>query len=616
MVNRYGSTLLTGLLTAATINLAVLARGDVAANPAMPPQVSLQHLGMIALPTGTMADGIRIEELSGISYDRDADIFLAVNDSSGVGQARIYRFLLDYDADGFYSVDALGADPLRYGDGSLLPSVDAEGLALGQNRNLYVSHEGRGVASPPDTRDPWVWEFDADTLQRTQAPTTPEHFLPRDAEGNPVAPGNANQRTGVQRNLGFEALTLCPAERSLYTTTEAALLQDDSRAAFDGQWNQAHQSDSRILRYQRDGDGLWQPGAEKVYRSDQGHWFFIRIFNTVPSILAIDERGRMLVMERGLTAANLDTGSYRIRIYEVDFNQPGATDVSPYPSLLDIPSPLIFNRLSKRLVWQSSSGMDNIEGMTWGRDINGYRSLVLVSDNNNSSAQETQFHVLLSNIPAPVRLETENQGPGTVDVGPPIAEHLPGSTVTLHPVADPGFAFVRWSGHVDGNDVPLTLSMEAAEPVTLTAVFGSHYEAWLHRFYTPAEIAQSALGDPLLGLFAGDAPGLLKYALGLPPDQPAPGSLARLTADPVNPDYPMLEYHRPEPQPAGVQYVFESSLNLSQWHTYWVHEYPHVYLTETTPGQMRVRLRSPWSVHEHPQQFLRLKISLDDPDAP
>lgn len=228
----------------------------------------------------------------------------------------------------------------------------------------------------------------------------PGKFNPQDATGNPVRPGSGNQAVGVQRNLGFEALAVSADGERVIVANEAALFQDDSRTPFDSEFNQAEGPDSRILLFVRNPAGDWRADTEKVYRAERGTDFiFLRLFNTVVSVLTIDHHGRMLVMERGLTAANLDTGSYRIRIYEIDYEQENATDVAPYSSLRDLPAPLVTTRLEKCLVWESFSGLDNLEGMTWGPPINGFRSLILVSDNNSSSGQITQFLLFTTNVP-------------------------------------------------------------------------------------------------------------------------------------------------------------------------------------------------------------------------
>jgi hypothetical protein len=79
-----------------------------------------------------------------------------------------------------------------------------------------------------------------------------------------------------------------------------------------------------------------------------------------------------------------------IRIYLVDIS--GATDISDIDSLQGAE----FTPVSKTLVLNLDDAglehVDNIEAITWGPTLeNGNASIVLVSDNNFSEEQVTQF---------------------------------------------------------------------------------------------------------------------------------------------------------------------------------------------------------------------------------
>lgn len=481
------------LRTALLWSLLAAAHHPLSAQP-----LELTLIGKTELVTGTMIDGVPVRDLSGIAYDRRTDTFLAVNDSPGFGAARIFEILLDYDASGIRTVAPLRSHRLLDENGQPLPDIDAEGLALGPDGKVYVSTEGRAGTSLPASRDPAIWIFNEVTLHRLAALPVPEMFLPRDANGQPTSPGAANQATGVRSNLGLEALTLTSMGNTLFTANEAALLQDDSRAPFDATFNQAHNSDSRIVRFGRDDFGNWSVTGQRVYRAEAGTLYFIvRRFNTVSSILSIDDEGRLLVLERGLRANNLDTGSYLIRLFEVDFNQADATEVMHEASLLQIPSPTILRRLNKRLVWQGETGLDNLEGMTWGRPVDGFRSLVLVSDNNSSPNQTTQFLVFRTNIPV-----------------------LP--------------------------DTP--------------------FLAWLRGYFSEAELLARGLDDPARSAFEDRVPNLLKYALGLPADEPA-NRIAPVNfhVETVNGIGATARLRIPDPPPPGIRYLIEWSDRLDNW---------------------------------------------------
>ena len=73
---------------------------------------------------------------------------------------------------------------------------------------------------------------------------------------------------------------------------------------------------------------------------------------------------------------------------------------SPFATNTLDPESLRINPMTGALVqYGSPLALDNIEGITWGADFNGQRTLVLVSDNNFGASQFTQF-VALSVSPA------------------------------------------------------------------------------------------------------------------------------------------------------------------------------------------------------------------------
>jgi hypothetical protein len=135
--------------------------------------------------------------------------------------------------------------------------------------------------------------------------------------------------------------------------------------------------------------------------------------NGLVELMAVGDR-QFIAVERSFAAGaatpgagpnGLPTGN-TIRLYLVDAR--GATDVSGF----DLSSGQPYTGVSKTLLLDLSTlrnddgsalALDNIEGITWGADVDGQRTLVLVSDNNFGGAQFTQFVALsvLSPIPEP-----------------------------------------------------------------------------------------------------------------------------------------------------------------------------------------------------------------------
>ena len=520
--------------------------------------VTLTYLGNRTIATGTLVGGVEFGGVSGIFYNPYTDRFTAITDDSrSAGASRLWTIQLTYDGATFSAASVVSGLQLRTAAGALFPLADTEGIAGNLDGSFLVSHEG--LAAGTDTVNsipPWIRRFDGATGRQLGEIPLPDKFIPRDANGQLVTPDNAAQVSGVRSNLGIENLGISPSRRTLFAANEAALKQDDSRT-FNSSDTQAQNSDIRIIRY----SGLPNnpvASGEKVYRADQGTLYLIvRRFNTVAEILPIDDNGRLLVLERGLTQNNTNLGSYRIRIYEVDYNQAGTTDVNGVHSLIGAS----FNRLTKSLRWESSSNMDNVEAMCWGRDINGFRTLVLASDNNFASTQTTQFHVFLTNVPAvPQRtLATSVIGDGAVATSPQVPWYPDGAEVSLTALPGTHYDFGRWEGDATGSANPLTLAMTANRSVT--ARFRSPYQRWKFTYFTEAQIYQSQMTWPEEDPDGDGINNLLEYALGGDPTRPF---TAKLPVAAKAPGALTLTY-RKIPALPDVGWQVETSADLVQW---------------------------------------------------
>jgi hypothetical protein len=519
---------------------------------------TLTYVGVQTIPTGTLVGGVEIGGLSGISYNPYTDRFVAITDDSrSDGASRLWTLDLAYTGTAFSSVTAVSSVGLKKPDGSTLPLSDTEGIAGKLDGSFYVSHEGLAAGSDPAySIPPWISRFNGATGNKEADVALPVKFLPRDGSGNPVAPSASNQSSGVVSNLSLECLGITPAKKNLFTANEAALKQDYN-GTYNSDTNQAQNSLSRIVRF-TGAPGNPVAAEEKVYQADQGTLYIIvRRFNTVPEILPVDDSGRMLVMERGLTQNNTNLGSYRIRIYEVNFNQAGTTNVAGVNSLQGAS----YTKLTKTLRWESSSNMDNVESMCFGRDVNGFRTLVLASDNNFNGAQTTQFHVLTTDIPAVTRrtLATAVTGSGSVAAAPSVAWYPDGSELALTATPGADFTFGNWTGSVTGSSNPIGLTMDADKSVT--ANFLSPYQNWKVGYFTAEEISGTELSAPTSDPDRDGLLNLMEYALSLHPRQ------ASLTGQPFlgeNGGNLTLTYQKDTAKP-DISYQLEASGDLTAW---------------------------------------------------
>lgn len=242
---------------------------------------------------------------------------------------------------------------------------------------LYYTSEGFSAAAPPV--NPFVKRMNLNGRQ-TRSLSVPVKFLP-----------NSAGTQGVRPNLAFESLNVTPNRRELWTAGEGALVQDGPAA------NLGVPSYARMLQYDlRSG----RPGKELVYVVNPvaevpvpANAFRV---NGLVELLPLDNAGTMLALERSFSVGAGNT----VWLYEIKTGN--ATDVSGYFSLYpngQVNPPVSFTPVTKRLILNVEADLgiepDNLEGMAFGPRLpDGRWPLILVSDNNFSAAQATQFIAL------------------------------------------------------------------------------------------------------------------------------------------------------------------------------------------------------------------------------
>jgi len=343
----------------------------------------LTFLGEETFATNLDVNGTNMGGLSGIKYDGNSGKYYAISDDrSSINPARWYELSIDSLANGAFgagSVKFNGFTTLRDAGGNpyAANSLDPEGITMIGNR-VFVSSEGDKGRSI----NPFVNEYDLNGILVAEF-TIPGKY-------------NVGNGVGIRNNLAFETLTATPGG-SIFTATENALLQDGDIPTMGAG------TPARILKF----DAAGNPLAEYVYETDplQDQEDPPGSFNTngLVEMLAITENS-FLALERSFANG---VGN-DIRIYEGSLS--GATDVLSHDSLLG----KSYTPVSKRLVLDLDdlsvfgiNYLDNIEGMTWGPTLaNGKRSLLLVSDNNFSSTQVTQFLAFETDVvPEPASME-------------------------------------------------------------------------------------------------------------------------------------------------------------------------------------------------------------------
>ncbi|WP_013322645.1 PEP-CTERM sorting domain-containing protein [Gloeothece verrucosa] len=382
--------------------LSSLSLGLLMSLPAQASSLSLSFIGQSTLPTATQYGNTLVGGLSGITYNPNLNTFYAISDDrSQNNPARFYTATLDinqFNASGLNNgVTFTGVTFLKQPNGQTFAplSLDPEGIAL-VGSTVYVSSEGE--VSTTRIIDPFVNQFSLATGQQIQALPIPAQFIPAPKSPPPTT-------SGVRNNLALESLTVTPDQKYLFTASENALVQDGPPATIH------NGTPSRILQYDlTTGQAVAQylyntePVALAPNPSDA--------FNTngLVDLLALDNSGQhFLALERSFSAGAIGTPGNTgntIKIFEVSLE--GATNISGYSSINGVNGIVA---AQKTLVFDLTSlgiPIDNVEGLTFGPNLpNGARSLILISDNNFSPTQFTQFlafEVRPAAVPEPLTL--------------------------------------------------------------------------------------------------------------------------------------------------------------------------------------------------------------------
>lgn len=350
--------------------------------------LKLNYLGGTTVATGTLFDGTTLGSatgdefggLSGLDFNASTGRYVVISDNRGErGNPRFYEMSIDYSLGGFTGITVHAQTKMLRPDGTPFPAapapreVDPESIRLAPNGNVFFTSEGNF----PTLAQPFVREMKTDgTFVRDFAVPTQFNYVSGGASGG-------------RNNALFEASAVSADRTTLFVANEGAIVADGPLATV------GNGSKVRITAYDI-ATGL--PTAQYVYdvapipKAPGGAAPFAD--NGLVELLAISDT-QLLAMERSFATEVGNT----IKIFLIDLT--GATDVLGVPSL----ESAVYTPVGKQLVLDLDSlgiTLDNIEGLSWGRTLeNGRPSLVLVSDNNFSATQITQFLAFEVEAPAP-----------------------------------------------------------------------------------------------------------------------------------------------------------------------------------------------------------------------
>ncbi len=361
-------------LAAGGLCLALSLAGCTSVHPPAPSHTPmLTYLGQSQIPFDAIFDGTVIGGLSALSYDAGRQLYYVISDDrSQKNPARFYTVQLSLSDKGIDQVTVTGTHPLLDQSGQpfrpltldATPPVvppDPEGIAFDFGRQrLYWSSEGERLTAGPVLLDPWVRAAGLDGAYLGQFTLPPDLAM-------------SAQRTGPRRNLALEGLALTPDGQSLFAAMEDPGY-NDGPASDDG-----HGVLTRVTKFDV---ATGAPTAQYAYPMEPPAP--PADLNGVSDLVALSDT-TFLVIERS------DSAAPTVRIYRAEIG--AATDVSSITSM----NHAALIPMSKSLAVDLSatpglSPLDNVEGITLGPKLpDGRQSVVLVSDNNFSPRQVTQF---------------------------------------------------------------------------------------------------------------------------------------------------------------------------------------------------------------------------------
>jgi hypothetical protein len=343
-------------------------------------------LGEQRIAAGTTFEGTTVGGFSGLDRDRRSGEWVIISDDRSTLQpARFYTADLRFEGPGgaLSGVELTGTHPFLRPDGTPYPPLSAGDGTTPDPEDVRVdpitgrvlwSQEGErivpGDGKPPTLIDPTVRFAERDGRFVAELAVPPEQK---------VSAGES----GIRQNLGPEGLSFAARGELVVTALEGPLLQDGPLPT------RSEGARSRIVVQTRSGHVVAQYAyvQEPLFADPTPPGGFAS--TGVAAILAIGETDptRYLVLERSFVTGP----GIKVRIYEIDIS--GATNVADGRPLAGA------TPVRKRLVADVADlpvvSVDNIEGMAWGPDRrDGTRTLVLVSDDNFSRNQVTQFVAL------------------------------------------------------------------------------------------------------------------------------------------------------------------------------------------------------------------------------
>lgn len=344
--------------------------------PADPPSVTAETTATILasaiVPTTDQPRESRMSGISGLTYDRERDEWIAVSDDGRHPRWFVSRMAVDGG-----QLRIMPGPPVT----AMIPASDGGGRRV--DFEAVVALPGGDLLMASEGEPPSIMRFTRQGRYVTEL-RLPDRFLP-------ASPGALPR--GLRDNHGFEGLALSPDGSRLWAIAEWPLLQDDDPA------NGHRGARTRLVEFVRRGESF-VAARDLVYPIDRVALAgvpdnAVEVVDQGVSELTMLADGALLSMERGFVRDTARDRSWNvIRVFRLALDD--AEDVSGVQSLRRTPA---VRTVRKTLVADLGSlasalpprlaRLENFEAMVAGPLVDGARSLLIMSDDNFRPAQVT-----------------------------------------------------------------------------------------------------------------------------------------------------------------------------------------------------------------------------------
>lgn len=353
---------------------------------------SLRFIGEKIIPLletfGEGSQKMTIGGISGIDYNKKNDSYYLLSDDlfDSTGRLRFYTAKLNYTKDTFKTLQINSVNFLKQENGQLYPKKN-EGMKIADPESIRFSSKSNTLfwSSEGDRNRnilPFIAEIDTNGNQIRKL-NLPQHFI------------DTTQHKGWYHNAAIEALAFSDNQEKIWFLSETPLQQDgEMTKKMEGIFPlRLIALDRKTSDFEQEFVYLAEPLAkEPIPKTAFGINGIVEILEWKTDKNTNSKNTQFLVLERSYSAG-YKSGANTVRLFLVETQN--ATDSKHIKSLKNLIPNKDYIPLKKQLIADLSKMnldyIDNIEGMTFGKNLeNGNKTIIFVSDNNFQAIQKTQ----------------------------------------------------------------------------------------------------------------------------------------------------------------------------------------------------------------------------------